>query len=170
MGFHATAIVLTFTTFNHASAAALKSKSILEMVPVPAGIYWIGCDKLKDGDCSEKPGNNTHIQTFQISKYEITQEQYQQCVQQKKCSSPQSDFEPKKMARYPVVNVTWNQADRFCKWLGMSLPNDVEWEASARGQDARIYSWGDTPPDCKTSNSNYKCDSSLKPVGSFKKI
>ncbi len=105
-------------------------------VTIPAGEFTMGGD-----DPNALPAQRVNLPAFEIDKYEVTNAQYKQFVDQASHAAPWGSY-PAERADYAVTNVSWEDAQAYCQWAGQRLPTEAEWEKAARGADSRLYPWG----------------------------
>ena len=97
------------------------------MVLIPAGEFIMG----------EGESKRIYLDAFYIDRYEVTNALWDRVV-------PVSKRRPKSLCdRCPVINVSWFEAERYCKRVGKRLPAEAEWEKTARGPDGMVYVWGE---------------------------
>jgi formylglycine-generating enzyme required for sulfatase activity len=147
----------------------------MTLVCVTAGEFLMGSD---NSDAlavdNEKPQHRVYLDAFWIDRTEVTNGMYKRCVSDRKCSAPPSSVYGLRGAyygnsiyeNYPVVNVSWNDANAYCGWAGRKLPSEAQWEKAARGPDGRLYPWGNTFPTGSLLNYNFN-EGFLMPVGSY---
>lgn len=142
-----------------------------DMVLVPAGNFLMGSATSEPTyEIDETPQRTVYLDDYWIDRTEVTNAMYATCVNAGVCRPPsspksysrQSYYGNPQFDRYPVVYVTWEDANLFCRWSGRRLPTEAEWEKAARGQDGRLYPWGDTPPDTIELNYNRNVDDTTR--------
>ncbi|BBM82298.1 formylglycine-generating enzyme family protein [Candidatus Uabimicrobium amorphum] len=132
------------------------------MIYIPGGYFYMG---YSEGNYDERPSRKVYLDAFYISKYEVTNADYYNFVKDtnysipytKKRESIYQNFNwnpltskyPRGKKDHPVVLVSWEEANSYCKWLSqklhlnVALPTEAQWEKAARGEaELSQYPWG----------------------------
>jgi|SoiMethySBSTD1v2_1073268.scaffolds.fasta_scaffold04615_7 formylglycine-generating enzyme required for sulfatase activity len=147
-----------------------------EMVEIPEGVFQMGTDetlltqairecelRCKDDGCrascdkiirAESPQHQVTVRKFFISRYEVTQAQWNairqlDTIKFKLPPNPSSaTHDPTQDGDRPVEQVTWTQAKEFCRLLSQKtgrtyrLPTEAEWEYSCRADTQTPFGFG----------------------------
>jgi formylglycine-generating enzyme required for sulfatase activity len=120
--------------------------------PIMEGVVFVkGGETAIGGGKTERPVQRSIVNDFYIAETEVTNKQYAEFVTETKRKPPvgwSNEGFPKGLDSYPVTNISYNDADSFCKWLSeklnaeVRLPTDFEWEHAAKGEKGYLYPWG----------------------------
>ncbi|WP_157829069.1 formylglycine-generating enzyme family protein [Colwellia sp. 75C3] len=157
--------VLFFTT----NAFAVNEP---EMVAIKGGCFQMG-SKVSE---REQPIHKVCVKDFYMGKHEVTFAQYDEYA--RATGKPIPEDEGWGRGNRPVINVSFDDARSYARWLGKTtrkryrIPSEAQWEYAARGGTTSRWFWGnedftyDTFANCKGG----ECGDSYthtSPVGSF---
>ena len=128
-----------------------NDKDGMTLAFIPEGDFLAGRDNFK-----------VHLPSYYLALTCVTNTQYARFLTERRPNPPKLaswinlqrqspaihkekdvyEIDPPK-AEFPVVWVTWEGAAAYCKWAGLRLPTELQWEKGARGVDGRSYPWGD---------------------------
>ncbi len=118
------------------------------LVIVPARPYRRG-DLQGDGDGDEQPPRQVlALRPFAIGLHPVTFEEYDRFCDEFGREKPSDEGWGR--GRRPAINVSWEDAVAYTKWLSRKtgktyrLPSDAEWEFAARGGSQSRFWWGDS--------------------------
>ena len=127
----------------------------LEIVYIPGGSFLMGSPTEEVGRYSDEgPQHRVTLQPFYMSKYPITQEQYEVIM-----GNNPSRFIGEKR---PVEKVSWQDATKFCQRLSRKmgrdyrLPRESQWEYACRAGTTTPFNFGKTiTPELVNYNGKY---------------
>lgn len=97
-------------------------------------------------DLSAMSQRDVYLDAFMIDRYEVSVRDYRACVARGACDLDALVSGDERYIRddWPMVNVTWDEAQAYCRWKGGRLPTEAEWERAARGDEpGAIWPWGE---------------------------
>ncbi|MBI4388622.1 MAG: SUMF1/EgtB/PvdO family nonheme iron enzyme [Nitrospinae bacterium] len=100
------------------------------MIFLPEQCFTMGSEDY----AAEAPEHKVCLSPFCLDKFEVNQRLFQEVMGY----NPSESRDDSK----PVENVTWIEADAYCRKLGKRLPSEAEWELAARGGSRSGYPWG----------------------------
>jgi len=147
----------------------------LGFVPVPGGCFQMG-NGFSDGYYLERPVHEVCLDSFNIARFDVRVGDFERFVREtgyitdsekiggcyvydgnswnRDSSAGWRSPGFKQGDSHPVVCVSWNDADRYAKWLSLNekrvfrLPSEAEWEYAARGGGRKErYAGGDDVDD-----------------------
>ena len=126
------------------------------MIRIPGGKYRVGLSPAEAAafvqafDVSPDtfalfPMRKVEIEPFLIDRHEVTNAEYKKFVDATGHPPPVlwvdygylEDFSSR-----PVTGVLYRDAVAYTHWAGKRLPTEEEWEIAARGEDGRLWPWG----------------------------
>ena len=108
-------------------------------------------DNFDAGESDEKPVHEVKLSDFYISITEVTVAQYKTFCRETNRAMPLQESYSKD--DYPIVFVTWFEAQDFCEWVGGCLPTEAQWEyAATSGGSSLKYPTGN---DINRNMANY---------------
>lgn len=164
------------------SSASFHNSLGMSFVVIPAGEFQMGIPDVGNGS---QPPEECPIHLVQIpapikmGQYEVTQQQYE-AVMDSNPSFHSANQSGVNSDRFPVEQITWNEAAEFCKRLSelpeerasgrrYRLPTEAEWEYACRSGKSEAYDWIAARETHQQTGENAGLEPPLeiRPIGSY---
>lgn len=140
----------------------MNEKDGTVLAQIPAGRFTMGATVKTDKDAQDGEGSAhaVSLEAYWIAKYPVKNEQWARYVaanpDDDRIASDWQEWAEKWGPKALVVNLTWYETRACCKWAGLRLPTEAEWEHAARGPQNLKYPWGE-------ARDASRCQNSVKP-------
>ncbi len=90
------------------------------------------------------PAHDVRLEAYAISARRVTTAEYLEFAEATGAPEPRHYFFNTREEILPraALGLSWIHADAYARWRGARLPTEAEWERAARGQERRLFPWG----------------------------
>ena len=141
-----------------------SAKPLKNMLEIPAGEFIFKIEKnwsfIPYPYYSEP--QKIKMNSFYMDKYPVTNKQFYKFIKSSKyIPEDTTNFlnhwkdakYPKGEENYPVVYVSYKDAQAYAEWAGKRLPTEIEWQYASQGFDGRKWPWGNGFDSTKCNNA-----------------
>jgi serine/threonine-protein kinase len=169
----------------------IRERDEMLVMFIPEGSFLMGSvNSDSNASADEKPQHEVYLDAYWMDAFEVSNEMFTKFIQETgyQTAAEQQGFSYMYSSSgawaefsgvnwrhpmgentvaddsLPVVHINYYDAAAYCEWAGGRLPTEAEWEKAARGEDGRIYPWGNT---FSSNNLRYNASGGPSSIFSF---
>ncbi|MHC1705121.1 MAG: formylglycine-generating enzyme family protein [Tenuifilaceae bacterium] len=145
---------------SKSTSSAPANKIPKGMVEIPSGLFQ--CDEYITGDSfisypenPTKKGEQIKMKKFYMDKFLVTNKQFKEFIDATNYSPKDTNnflkhwsknTIPSGLENYPVIYVSYEDAQAYCQWSGKRLPTEIEWQYAAQTSKGNQWPWVQKKP------------------------